>query len=384
MTRRLLDTSLLALVLLAIAACTAGERISLTPEPAGRDVASMGGASDDAAEASTGVRSYPEAEETVFVRAPWEFEGEPGYVFATPNYRIYTTGSKPWMHEYAAQFTEQALEHYRTSLATLPPPEEPLEIFLFADRRQWQAKTREVMKDQARLYLNLGRGGYATHGTAVLYDIGFNDTFAIMSHEGWHQFTQVVFRNALPTWLEEGLAAYMEGRRQIPGKPVEFDPWLNHQRLNALTDAVVGRKGRRLIPLGELVDRSPQHFLKQDDRQLLTYYAQVWALAHFLVSGEDGRYRESLARLLEDAAKGRIVQTILTSPNILHRENRRDWAGSTNGAGVIYAYFTDDYEGFAEAYERFVRRIVKTPSYRPGDRVESASFNAVSPTDSAD
>lgn len=294
-------------------------------------------------------------------RLPWNFHGAKGVQFSTPHYRIYTTSERSWIEEDASAFVEVALNHYRTVLTPLPAPSRPLDVYLFDTREQWQEQTRIIMKELAPLYLNLGRGGYATRGTAVLYDIGFSDTFSILSHEGWHQYTQTVFKHPLPTWLEEGLATFMEGRKHAPGGAVEFDPWSNAQRRAALDRAArVSRRTNddRLIPLIELLDTSPQDFLEGDTGDLLTYYAQVWALAQFLVYGEEGKYREGLGRALEDAAAGRLVSGIMNAPISATFAERRRWALSSRGPGVVLAYFNSDLGAFAEEYASFIRDIV--------------------------
>jgi hypothetical protein len=294
-------------------------------------------------------------------RHPWSFHGTKGVLYSTPHYRLYTTSERSWIEEDAATFVEMALKHYRSVIAELPPPSRPLDVYIFDTREQWQEQTRQIMKEQASLYLNLGRGGYATRGTAVLYDIGFSDTFSILSHEGWHQYTQTVFKHPLPTWLEEGLATFMEGRLHAPGGEIRFDPWSNAQRRAALERAsrVSRRTGQdRLIPLVELLDKSPQDFLEDDSGDLLTYYAQVWALAQFLVYGEDGRYREGLARALKDAEQGRLVSGIMNASINSTFAERRKWALSSRGPGVVLAYFNSDLSAFAEEYAAFVRDIV--------------------------
>ena len=39
-----------------------------------------------------------------------------------------------------------------------------METYIFGDRRQWRAKTREMLPDHADAFNNLGRGGFSTHG----------------------------------------------------------------------------------------------------------------------------------------------------------------------------------------------------------------------------
>lgn len=307
---------------------------------------------------------------------PWTFEGRTGRILITSGHRVHTTIAEQNTLLALAPFLDALVERYRTALGDLPAPDRPMDTFLFAERGEWQNYTREIMKERAALYLNLGRGGYSVRGTAVLFDIdetGYRDTFSIIAHEGWHQYTQVVFQHALPTWLEEGIATWMEGRVERGDGAVVFDGLANRARLEMLSNAL---NTGRLIKLTELIERVPQQFLQEGDRhqtRLLTYYAQVWALVNFLYEGENGLYREALERVLQDAADGRIVSTILTSPYIAGQQQRRTMATSVLGPGVILAYFNRDLAEFDEQFNAYIVELVKrrgTPLHRYVDEVE--------------
>src|SRR5690606_28941593 len=140
------------------------------------------------------------------------------------------------------------------------------------------------------------------------------DTLAIAAHEGWHQYTQQTFKHQLPVWLEEGIATYMEGFRRNDDGVLVFTPAANRERQETLRRAV--RRGH-LIPLNDLLTRTPQSFLGSSKETLLVYYAQVWALTNFLAEGENGRYRAALAEVLTDAAEGRLVGRLAASTTVV-------------------------------------------------------------------
>ena len=288
----------------------------------------------------------------------WVFNESPGRIVETANYRLHSTIPSHRILERYAEYLEVCLAEFRTTFGPLPEPERRFDTYLFGSRSEWQDFTREFMNDSASPFLNLGRGGYATRGTAVLYDLGPRDTLAIMAHEGWHQYTQVTFRHALPVWLEESIATYMEGRAFEDGT-ITFDPWQNPQRRTMLRRAV---EEQRMIPLIDLINRSPQFFLQSDQGELLVYYAQLWALAHFLVEGEDERYADGLRRLLQDAAAGRLVSTIVASPD-LPAGVRRQARMSHLGPAIVTVYFNRDFLEFERGYLAYVRALVEaTPS----------------------
>ena len=303
-----------------------------------------------------------------YLSTPWMFDSSSGLhrglKLTSPNYEIYTTKTTKSFIDRLPLFYEAALANYTSALATLPYPEERLITFLFSDRKQWMDKTRAVLPDQASAFRNLGRGGFTTRGTAVLYYIDYwrsrrhHDTLAIAAHEGWHQYTQSTFHNSLPVWLEEGVATYMEGFRNRRGMTI-FSPADNYERRGALREAYFKAKNNpekfHLIPLDTLVTKTPQEFLKIDKSILLTYYAQVWGLVRFLSEGEDGRYRPGLEQILMDAANGNIVK------HMRKFGGKTAWFKSDSsallGRRVIFAYFTDDFEQFERSYLAYVEEI---------------------------
>lgn len=353
-------------MLASIVGCTTAPKAA--PEPSLGLSTADATAKPEPLKASDAVRQMPELTVT---RSPWEFSEANGVLITTPNYRLYTTVDSTTFLERLPVFYERALEHYTTAIATLPKPDRRLETFLFMTRRQWQIKTQEMLPDQAQMFSNLGRGGFTTRGTSVLYYIdryGYpRDTFAIAAHEGWHQYTQQTFKHQLPIWLEEGLATYMEGyrrsrdREQLP----EFDPAMNYERRQTLGEAV---SNDELISLDKILTRTPQSFLNESKDLLLTYYAQVWALTRYLDEGESGRYHASLAQILTDAAEGRLVGRMATSQFMSPR--RRGVSSSGGGARigppVVQEYFNPDLTDFEQGYLAYIDMLVQQGSGRGG------------------
>jgi hypothetical protein len=292
---------------------------------------------------------------------PWRSTTREGERIITPRFRIHTTMRSEEFKRLMAIFSERAMAHWTTSLAQLPAPERQLDTYVFGSRDEWAAHTRMKLGTEAGAYLALGRGGYTSNSEAILYDIGPGDTLTILAHEGWHQFTQSLFKQELPPWLEEGIAAYMEGHRIAPesGEPV-FTPWRNFERFGELRDAV--RRGRT-VPIDQILDSTAQEYLADGRDRLLTYYAQVWALVHYLREGEDGAYASGLSRMLADCVAGRVSDTLRGTPmpqdeaRALDRALRRG-TRLVPGRYWIRAYFTPDLERFASGYRSFVDDIV--------------------------
>ncbi|MEZ6235868.1 MAG: hypothetical protein R3B68_16940 [Phycisphaerales bacterium] len=289
---------------------------------------------------------------------PWSFGDAEGRLLRTPSYRILTTDDSALVADRMPAFLEASLATYRTMFGPLPAPTAPLDVYLMATRPQWEALTRQTAGPRADIYLRIQRGGYSENGRAVFYNIGPRDTFAIAGHEGWHQYTQAVFREALPIWLEEGISVAMEGFRwdeQGEGRPV-FLAWSNLERYDRLREVV---NSGRATGLETLLNQRPQDLLQDSSVATLDYYAQIWALTLFLRDGEGGRYRGALERMLRDAADGRMVATVSAATSA--REAR--WSAVNRlGDAPFRAYFGPVGEAGA-AFDAFLRAMV-----RPGGR----------------
>lgn len=333
------------------------------------NVSSHGAFSEVNETASAGSTESPivaEPEEptsVAYTATPWQFAAYSGQLLKTPSYHIYTTVEMENFVERLPLFYELALVHYTSVLGDLPQPDSVLETYLFHDRRQWQAKTRQMLPDQADIFGSLGRGGFTTRGIAVLYYIDWRnsrtsrDTFAIAAHEGWHQYTQQTFRHTLPVWLEEGIATYMEGFSLTHDGSPQFRPYANRERRTALARAV---RDDELIPLNDLLRRSPQSFLSTGRDNLLVYYAQVWALTRFMVEWEDGMYRAGLEEALQDAAYGRLAGRLMESEAI--GSGRRRGAAMTSRVGpwIILEYMNSDLAEFEQQYIEFVNSLTSS------------------------
>lgn len=301
----------------------------------------------------------PSSYNPVLATEPWTLAGAQGTLITTPSYRIFTTERDPLVSRRVPAFLEMAMAHYTTVLGELPRPTTKLETYILASRSQWALLTRRLMGRQAEVYLKIRAGGYATQGRALLFNIGSHATFSTLAHEGWHQFTQRSFRQGLPIWLEEGIATAMEGYRWDPSNPTRplFLPWANIERFDRLRD-LVGRD--ELFSLGQLLNDRPQDLLSTtSNERALDYYAQVWALIHFLREGQSGAYRDDLHRLLSDAQAGRLVGEVVRSQGV----GARNALARRVGTPVFVTYFSPDLPAASAQYEAFVRHIV-----RPGGR----------------
>lgn len=319
---------------------------------------------------SRGTASVPAASPGVFPVSPvisqreWRWNSVQGLEIRTANWQLRSSVGNTALRESLPVFYESALANYRSGLVPLPELDRPLETYVFGSRSEWARFTEHRLGSDAGPYLKMGRGGFTSEGIAVLYDIGERDTLSIAAHEGWHQYSQTMLRNPLPVWLEEGIACYMEGfRRAKDRQEPQFLPWRNPERFAELRSS--GRRGS-LVGLRELLEGSPQSFLGISRDAQLTYYAQVWALVHFLRDGEGGRYRAGLERLLADALDGTMVAAIRASKALPDDRARRLAETSKAGLWPVLVYFDDDFGRFERGYARFLAELVESGAW---DRV---------------
>ncbi|GMV26308.1 MAG: hypothetical protein AMXMBFR58_23390 [Phycisphaerae bacterium] len=304
---------------------------------------------DPAADAA---ESLPKAR--VVNSEPWTFGTRQGRAITLNSYRLFTTVEWPWMLDSMPDFLEGSLRVYTTALGTLPRPSRPMDTYLLETRQQWLELCRSVLGPDDRSFEQIQKGAVTLNGKALLYNVGPRDTFALVAHEGWHQYSQTVLQDPLPVWLEEGIATYMEGFRLNRQRTrAEFQPWRNFERFEALRRA---SDRRQLLTLEELLNTTPQEELARSDRHALTYYGQIWALVHFLREGEGGKYSQGLADALADAASAGLTHQIQRE---LGSSAARSHMLRRRGPQVMKAYCSDDLDLVSAEYRAFIDAIVR-------------------------
>lgn len=194
------------------------------------------------------------------------------------------------------------LEQYHAAFARLLPAEHfdtsvPTTIVVFRDDREYGP------------FKPLYRGQTAS-GVAGYFQPGDEVNYITLAAEGesargpsptlLHEYAHLLVNNYArfaPLWLAEGLAEYYstarlsgDRRKMTLGRPVR-------NRAQAL-------RTHALMPLEELfaVDNESPLYFEQQRRAL--FYAQSWALVHYLLNGGGAERRAQLSRFLELLAAG--------------------------------------------------------------------------------
>jgi tetratricopeptide (TPR) repeat protein len=194
------------------------------------------------------------------------------------------------------------LEEYRAALSRLIPEGRegasvPTMVVVFRDDAAYQP-FKPLVQGQTASYV----GGYFQPGAEVNYitlalDSDWTrDATPTLLHEYTHLLVNNYFR-AAPLWLKEGLAEFYSTVR-VSG---------DRRRVSTgaqLPTRVRGLRGAQLIPLRALfdVDQNSPYYYETGKRGL--FYAESWALAHFILNGEGGARRALLPRFVELLASG--------------------------------------------------------------------------------
>src|SRR5262249_31101405 len=118
---------------------------------------------------------------------------------------------------------------------------------------------------------------------------GQQDPFTVIFHEYTHLLVNNTFANA-PVWFNEGLAEYYstfsitDDQEVVLGAPIA-----RH---------VFQLRENKLLPLKTLfeVDQKSPHYNERNKQTI--FYAESWALMHYLIAGKEGR-SEKLGKFLE-------------------------------------------------------------------------------------
>ena len=198
----------------------------------------------------------------------------------SPHFRVITDGSEGDGREIAARF-----EKMRAVFASQFPGfllEAPAPLLILGARDEVTMKSLYPQMFSAHVGSQIAgvfQKGREREYAVVRLDVMTSDrrnpdTYATVYHEYVHSLLHANFRG-LPTWLDEGLAEFyaytrFEGDKMYVGAPSKA----NRERV---------LDQRAPIPLRKLIAMQSSISQHAEDSQL--FYAEAWALTHFLTFG---------------------------------------------------------------------------------------------------
>lgn len=282
-------------------------------------------------------------------RQTWDYPLQDARVVASAHYRIHTDVVDSDALDCVAQLMEGAYQQYTMLAAGVPRSAAPLNAYLFARRAQWAAFTEANTGSDAKVYLQVNRGGYTLNDWFAVYWIGDVGTYSVMAHEGWHQFVARHFAGRLPPFLEEGTACLFETVKWEGSLP-RWNLAENRMRQQGLASAL---ENDRLWPLEKLVVMHAGEIVGMPTQRVEAFYAENWAFARFLWEGEGGRYRPGLQRLMADTAAGNAWL-----PTGMARPKPRAW-NPRLVRPVLEHYTGESLETLQSQFTGFVRRVAE-------------------------
>lgn len=118
------------------------------------------------------------------------------------------------------------------------------------------------------------------------------DTYGTIFHEFVHSLLNSTFgRSEVPPWFNEGLAEYYQTFRVKDDQHVILGS-VQVSHLNLLSRT-------KLIPLREFFAIDNYSLHQNGDHSRSTFYAQAWALIHYLLQGNKGANTDELANFLD-------------------------------------------------------------------------------------
>ncbi len=144
-----------------------------------------------------------------------------------------------------------------------------------------------------------GVSGLATWVEGFTRDQVFNT----LQHEGFHQFAHAKMGGNLPLWVNEGLAEYFGAAIVVDGDVrlgiVDAD------RIDKINHAL---ENNRAMSFNELLgiqsEQWQQNMLGGSEKGHLQY-DQSWAIVHFLIHGDNGKYQNAFGDYLVLISRGR-------------------------------------------------------------------------------
>ena len=299
----------------------------------------------------SGCSPTPAAPAFTLTEQDWAYGRRDGKRLTTDHFDIYTTTTDTGLRDGLPLFLESAYRQYETLIPLSGEPDTKLQTYIFANRGEWERYVRENFASRYPVYSRISAGGFAEGNRCVVYYMQRIYTLSVIAHEGFHQYVGAHFAQAIPAWLNEGLACYCETFHVRDDVPI-FTPTENAFRANSLRESLAADS---LIPLKEMLDTDAGRIIVQSQStKTRAYYAQAWALVCLLRHGMNGKYSAGFKQMCADVG-ARVMHTRARAAQIAAPQPSQ----TSFGESVFRAYITTDLESFEKEYRQYLRQLVK-------------------------
>lgn len=175
------------------------------------------------------------------------------------------------------------------------------ELYVYSDAESYV----RGLFDRFRVNVGGSGGVFVVRGSEVAIAAwvgsrGLESVEETLQHEAFHLIHEVRLGGEMPLWLNEGLAEYFGRGMVVKGK----------FRLGIVDRGDVARlreyrEAGEFVPVREMVlVNSEQWWRALQEGNAGALYLQSWAMAHFLLEADGGRYRGELVRYMRHCADG--------------------------------------------------------------------------------
>ena len=215
--------------------------------------------------------------------------GGGGWVTIAPEmgYQLHTNLTEPEAEPFRAHL-DRVFQAFSKRFGVAQADGPPMPVYLY--RTPWQYK--DALRQHGINTAHSGGLYFRTdqHRALATFfrDRGYHEVFAVLQHEGFHQFADDRFGEALPLWLNEGLAQYFEDGLMV-GNTFHVG-LLNTYRLAVVQDALAGGHLDELRDMLSVdMDKLNQLLMHNPVRAYLLY-GVWWSFVIFLIQGDNGAH----------------------------------------------------------------------------------------------
>ncbi len=206
------------------------------------------------------------------------------------HFTVYTPAGQKEARNVASQF-EQIRELFHVAFPTLQTdPAQPIVILAVKGEKGMKELLPEEWETKNHVHVaGLYQEGFDKHYVILQLDAEGNNPYHALYHEYTHSLLHLNFSH-LPPWLDEGMAEYL-GNAVLGDKESSVGV-ISQSHLYVLHT-------NRLIPIDTLLTAEHDSPYYNEADRASVFYAESWALVHFLMLDPEARQKHLLTHFLE-------------------------------------------------------------------------------------
>jgi hypothetical protein len=213
--------------------------------------------------------------------------------YETKYYIIHSDLPPDDVKEAALRMTKMAEEYHERTKGFSGAIRERLPFYLFSNPRDYYLAGG--LPGSAGVFQASGDG--ESRLMAIAVDNAGGGTWHVVQHEGFHQFAHAVIAGDLPVWLNEGIAEYF-GEAVFTGDGFVCGV-IPPRRLARIQQGINGGRFKHIPDMATMTHMQWSIELSGAN------YDQAWSMVHFLIHGENGKYRDSFSGVFVDIGRKR-------------------------------------------------------------------------------